>query len=79
MHDLAARRLDGRDALARTQAGGDDVLDHHDLLAGLDVEAAPQLELAAFTLDEALDDLDLVHEGPLQDFGLRVVAEAGLR
>ena len=34
---------------------------------------------AAFTLDQALDDLDLVHEGPLQAFGLRVVQEAGLR
>lgn len=34
---------------------------------------------ADFTLDEALDELDLVHEGPLQAFGLQVVADAGLR
>jgi 5'-deoxynucleotidase YfbR-like HD superfamily hydrolase len=34
---------------------------------------------AAFTVEQALDDLDLVHAGPLQAFGLRVVEEAGLR
>jgi 5'-deoxynucleotidase YfbR-like HD superfamily hydrolase len=36
-------------------------------------------EQAGFTLDRALDDLELVHPGPLQDFGLRVVEQAGLR
>jgi 5'-deoxynucleotidase YfbR-like HD superfamily hydrolase len=34
---------------------------------------------AAFTLDVALDELDLVHAGPLQAYGLDVVAAAGLR
>ncbi len=48
---VAAGRLDRLDALARRQAGGDDVLDHHDLLAGLQVEAAAELEAAALALD----------------------------
>lgn len=34
---------------------------------------------AAFTLDQALDDLDLVHEGPLKGFHEEVLGEAGLR
>lgn len=34
---------------------------------------------AAFTLDQALDDLDLVHEGPLKGFHEEVLREAGLR
>ena len=34
---------------------------------------------AAFTLDVALDELDLVHAGPLQEYGLAVVAAAGMR
>ncbi len=34
---------------------------------------------AAFTLDQALDDLDLVHEGPLKGFHEEVLKEAGLR
>ena len=34
---------------------------------------------AAFTLDQALDDLDLVHPGPEQDFHLEVLSGAGLR
>jgi 5'-deoxynucleotidase YfbR-like HD superfamily hydrolase len=34
---------------------------------------------AAFTLDVALDELDLVHAGPLQAYGLAVVDRAGLR
>lgn len=34
---------------------------------------------AGFTLDEALEELDLFHEGPQQAFGLDVVAAAGLR
>ena len=34
---------------------------------------------AAFTLDQALDDLDLVHEGPLKTFHEEVLQEAGLR
>lgn len=34
---------------------------------------------ASFTVDEALQDLELVHPGPLQGFGLAVVREAGLR
>ena len=34
---------------------------------------------AAFTLDQALDDLDLVHPGPVQPFHHKVLAEAGLR
>ncbi len=34
---------------------------------------------AAFTLDQALDELDLVHAGPLQAYGLAVVDAAGLR
>jgi hypothetical protein len=48
---VAAGVLDRGDALARRQAGGDDVLDHHDLLAGLQVEAAAELEAAALALD----------------------------
>ena len=34
---------------------------------------------AAFTLDQALDDLDLVHEGPLKGFHEEVLRGAGLR
>ncbi|MGH8909450.1 MAG: HD domain-containing protein [Egibacteraceae bacterium] len=34
---------------------------------------------AAFTLDQALDDLDLVHPGPVQPFHHKVLASAGLR
>ncbi len=34
---------------------------------------------AAFTVDVALDELDLVHAGPLQEYGLAVVAAAALR
>ena len=34
---------------------------------------------AAFTLDQALDDLDLVHPGPEQEFHLEVLSGAGLR
>ena len=33
---------------------------------------------AAFTASQALDDLDLVHEGPVQDYHLKVLADAGL-
>ncbi len=33
---------------------------------------------AAFTLDQALEELELVHEGPLQAFGLQVLTDAGL-
>ena len=33
---------------------------------------------AAFTASQALDDLELVHDGPVQDFHLRVLADAGL-
>jgi 5'-deoxynucleotidase YfbR-like HD superfamily hydrolase len=34
---------------------------------------------AAFTLDQALDDLELVHPGPLQAYGNATVQAAGLR
>ncbi len=34
---------------------------------------------AGFTLEHALEELELVHEGPLQAYGLQVLAEAGLR
>jgi hypothetical protein len=34
---------------------------------------------AAFTLERALDDLELVHPGPLQAYGDQVVRAAGLR
>jgi hypothetical protein len=34
---------------------------------------------AAFTLDQALDELELVHAGPLQDYGNATVKAAGLR
>jgi len=34
---------------------------------------------AAFTVDQALEELELVHEGPTQAFGLAVLEEAGLR
>jgi len=33
---------------------------------------------AAFTASQALDDLELVHDGPVQAFHLRVLADAGL-
>jgi hypothetical protein len=33
---------------------------------------------AAFTVDQALEDLELVHAGPVQAFHLRVLEEAGL-
>ena len=35
--------------------------------------------MARFTMAQALDEMDLVHEGPLKDFHERVLAEAGLR
>jgi len=34
--------------------------------------------VAAFTVDQALDDMDLVHAGPIQSFHYAVLAEAGL-
>ena len=34
---------------------------------------------AAFTLDQALDEMELVHEGPLKDFHEEVLRETGLR
>ena len=34
--------------------------------------------VAAFTVDQALDDMDLVHAGPTQSFHYAVLAEAGL-
>jgi hypothetical protein len=34
---------------------------------------------AAFTVEQALEELELVHEGPIQAFGLSVLEEAGLR
>jgi 5'-deoxynucleotidase YfbR-like HD superfamily hydrolase len=34
--------------------------------------------VAAFTVDQALDDLELVHAGPVQTFHLAVLREAGL-
>lgn len=34
--------------------------------------------VAAFTVDQALDDMDLVHAGPVQSFHHAVLAEAGL-
>ncbi len=42
------------------QARGDDVLDHDDLLARLDMEAAPQLELAALALDVHRADVQVL-------------------
>ena len=33
---------------------------------------------AAFTAAQALDDLDIVHPGPVQDYQLRLLADAGL-
>ena len=33
---------------------------------------------AAFTASQALDDLELVHAGPVQDYHLKVLADAGL-
>jgi hypothetical protein len=33
---------------------------------------------AAFTVDQALDELELVHGGPVQAFHLAVLEEAGL-
>ena len=35
-------------------------------------------QVAAFTVDQALDDMDLVHAGPTQSFHYAVLAEAGL-
>ena len=35
-------------------------------------------EVAAFTVDQALDDMNLVHEGPVQAFHKAALAEAGL-
>jgi len=34
---------------------------------------------AAFTVSQALEELELVHEGPTQAFGLEVLGQAGLR
>jgi hypothetical protein len=34
--------------------------------------------VAAFTVDQALDDLQLVHAGPLQAFHQAVLRDAGL-
>jgi 5'-deoxynucleotidase YfbR-like HD superfamily hydrolase len=39
------------------------------------LEMGHHARAAAFTLDQALDDLELVHPGPLQAFGLGVVRE----
>ena len=42
---------DRGDTFARAKSRGDDVLDHHNLLARLDMETAPQSELAALAFD----------------------------
>ncbi len=42
------------------------------------LQAHHHARAAAFTADQALDDLELVHEGPLQAFQLRVLAVLGL-
>ena len=34
--------------------------------------------VAAFTVDQALDDMDLVHAGPIQGFHQAVLRDAGL-
>src|SRR3546814_10372451 len=49
---LAARGRDTRHRFARRQAGGDDILDHQHLGAGVDGEAAAQFEGAGRALDE---------------------------
>ena len=50
--DAAWMLGDRRQAFARRQAGGDDVLDHQHARAGRDGEAAPQREDAVLALDE---------------------------
>ena len=50
-HDLGAGLLDGGDAFARRDAGGDDVFHHQHLLALFQGEIAAQLELAVHPLD----------------------------
>lgn len=42
------------------------------------LQARHHARAAAFTLEQALDEMDLVHEGPLQRYHLGVLAEAGL-
>ena len=62
-------RLDSAEARAVVAA---DVLDRV-------LQMRHHARTAAFTLDQALDELDLVHAGPLQEYGLAVVDAAGLR
>lgn len=42
------------------------------------IQARQYARVAAFTIDHALRDLELVHAGPIQAFHLAVLAEAGL-
>ncbi len=43
------------------------------------LQMAHHARAAAFTLDQALDELELVHEGPLKGFHEEALREAGLR
>ena len=42
------------------------------------LQARHHARAAAFTVDQALGDLQLVHEGPLQAFHLRMLSTLGL-
>lgn len=42
------------------------------------IQVRQYARVAAFTVDQALEDLELVHAGPVQEFHFRVLQEAGL-
>ena len=77
------------EALAAEASEARRVLLHADTLEARAFHAADVLDrvlqmaqyarAAAFELSQALDDLDLVHPGPLQSFQLEVLSGAGLR
>jgi 5'-deoxynucleotidase YfbR-like HD superfamily hydrolase len=76
--ELAARCREARELLVGAETPEARAFHTADVLDRV-LEMRHHARKAAFTVDQALDDLDLVHEGPLQAFGLQVVEAAGLR
>ena len=67
-----AEPLRGQVAQALALRDGAEVLDRV-------LEMRHHARVASFTVAQALEELDLVHEGPTQAFGLEVLEGAGLR
>ena len=75
--DLAARLRDVLALRADAQAPESRAFHAADVLDRV-LQVHHHARAAAFTADQALDDLELVHAGPVQAFHLDVLAAAGL-